>query len=349
MPDLMGKIYKQFRLILLSALLSSSAIFVVAQRVNPPEPPAIPSKIRVKPRPYPQSIPGGGHDGGNSERSIKVDPSINLSFCVNQGNVKVHGWNRDEIRVFVSDGSSFGFKVLQKSQKTGDPVWLMIIAEAKLKQAAPNECLSGGDIEIDAPLNSTINIKGQEVTTQIDSVKKINVRTIGGDISANKIANGVTASAGQGDITVEDSQGAMLLESTTGNIVVFEAGPSEIGDIFKARTHGGTVSMQRLDYRQLEVNSISGSVVYVGEVLSGGTYGFGTTNGSIRLTLPQNSSSGLSASYGFGSFNSDFPIKITTENISEGPVKSIVGTLGSGGDSIIKLTTNNGSILIRKQ
>ncbi len=346
----MDKIYKQFRLILLSTVLSTSAIVVVAQRVDPPEPPAIPSTTRVKPRPFPQIGPGGRYGGPNSERFIKVDPSINLSFCVNQGKVKVNGWNRDEIRVFVSDGSSVSFKVLQKSQKTGDPVWLMIVAaEAKPKQAAPNECLSGGDIEIDAPLNSTINIKGQEVTTQIDSVKKVNIRTIGGDISASKIANGVTASAGQGDITVEDSQGAMLLESTTGNIVVFEAGPSEIGDIFKARTHGGTVSMERLDYRQLEVNSISGSVIYVGEVLNGGTYGFGTTNGSIRLTLPKNSSSGLSASYGFGSFNSDFPIKITTETISEGPVKSIVGTLGTGGDSILKLTTNNGSISIRKQ
>ncbi len=346
----MKTVNRQLKLILASVLLSATPVVASAQRANPPEPPVVPSTTRARPIPYPQTQPPERYDGQNAERSIKVDPSINLSLCVTQGKVKVNGWNRDEIRVFVAGGSNFGFKILQKSSKTDAPVWLMIVAaETKPKQSSPNECLWGGDIEIDAPVNATINIKGQEVTTQIDSVKKVNVRTIGGDISASNIANGVTASAGQGDITVEDSKGAMLLESTTGNIVVFEAGPSEIGDIFKARTHGGTVSMQALDYRQLEVNSISGSVVYVGQVLSGGTYGFGTTNGSIRLTLPQNSASGLSASYGFGSFNSEFPIKVTTENISEGPVKSIIGSLGGGGDAVLKLTTNNGNILIRKQ
>ncbi len=333
----------------MSALLVSTPVITSSQKVSPPEAPERPSTIRVRPTPSAPVPPPEIYAGTNSESSIKVDPSINISLCVTQGNVKVNGWNRDEIRVFVVDSGSFAFKVLQKSPKTDAPVWVMIVAaESKPKQASPNECLFG-DIEIDAPINATINIKGQEVTTQIDSVRRVNVRSIGGNISARNVSNGVTASAGQGDITVEGSQGAMLLESTTGNIVVFEAGPSEIGDIFKARTQGGTVSMQALDYRQLEVNSISGSVVYIGRVLSGGTYGFGTTNGSIRVTLPQNSAASLSASYGFGSFNSDLPIKITTENISEGPVKSIIGSLGEGGDALLKLTTNNGNILIRKQ
>ena len=107
--------------------------------------------------------------------------------------------------------------------------------------------------------------------------------------------------------------------------------------------------MQKLQYRQIEVNSISGSVAYAGEILDGGTYGFSTSNGSIRLTVPQVSKCFLIASYGFGAFQSDLPVKTIEENITPGPVKSVKGTINGGGDATLKLITNNGSISIKKQ
>ncbi|MEO6655194.1 MAG: DUF4097 family beta strand repeat-containing protein [Pyrinomonadaceae bacterium] len=291
------------------------------------------------------------HFGGNtSEKSIMVDSGVNLSLCITQGTVKVNGWNRNEVRVFVDSGRKFGFKILEKNQKTGIPVWIAVAGiENKNKYAAPSECIWGNEIEIDVPIDATVNIKGRETTTKIDSVKKVNVNTIGGDISLRNVSDGITASAGQGDIMVEESQGAMILDSTTGNILVFEAGPSEIGDMFKAKTNSGSISMQQIEHRQIEVNSISGSVAFNGEILSGASYSMNTSRGSIRLAIPLASSCKISATYGYGSFNTEIPLKIDTENISEGPVKSIVGTLGKGGDATLKLTSNNGSIVIKKQ
>lgn len=328
-----------------SALAVAASLTALAQTVVPPEPPRPDAKVRTAGIPKLPPIP----DGETFERSIKVDPAINLSLCVTQGTVKINGWNRNELRVFVRDGSKFSFKVQQKSTKTGDPVWVMLNGEdARHKYAAPSECIWGGEIEIDLPANASVNIKGQETTTTIDGVRKASVKTIGGDISIQRVTDGVTASAGQGGITVEGSTGAMNLDSTTGNIVVFEAGPSEIGDTFKAKTNGGTISLQKLEHRQVEVNSISGSVVFNGDLLSGGVYSFATSNGSIRLTLPKETSCTVVASYGFGAFNSEMPIKVVTENVSEGPVKSIVGKLGAG-DATLRLTTNNGSIVLKKQ
>ena len=74
-----------------------------------------------------------------------------------------------------------------------------------------------------------------------------------------------------------------------------------------------------------------------------------TNRGSIRLTIPVSTGCTITVSYGYGSFNTEIPIKISTEDISSGPVKSIVGTLGKGGDSIVKLSSVNGSISIKKQ
>lgn len=323
---------------------ASSAVFAQADPTAPPAKPAPKVVISTTPPPRPPAVFGAG----SSERSIAVDPAVNLSLCVTQGTVTVNGWNRNELRVYVQGDNKFGFKVAQKSVKTGEPVWVMVMGtDARPKYAGPSECI-GGEIEIDLPTGATVNLKGQETTTTIDGIRRASVKTIGGDISVRNVNNGVTASAGQGDITVEGSTGAMSLDSTTGNIVAFETGPGEIGDTFKAKTSGGTISLQKVEHRQIEANSISGSVVFNGELLGGGSYTFGTSNGSIRLTLPKETSCVVQASYGFGAFNSELPIKIETENVSEGPIKSMVGRLGSG-DASLKLTTINGSIAIKKQ
>ena len=327
-----------------------SALPATAQRTEPPEPPSK-AGVKVSVPTHAPKIDMWSQDGYTSEKALAVDPNVNISICVTNGNLKVNGWNRNELRVYVKDGSKFGFKVQETHPKTGTPVWVMLNALASTagNMAPQGECIWGNEIEIDAPTGSVLNIKGKETSSTIDSVRKVNIRMIGGDLGLRNISSGIMASAGQGDITVEESTGPMTLESTTGNIVVFGAGPSEVGDILKAKTNGGAVSMERLKYRQIDVNSISGSVVYTGDLLNGGTYGFRTSNGSIRLNLPQDTKSFVIASYGFGMFSSDIAVKTITETITPGPVKSINGTTNGGGGAELRLTTNNGSISIKKQ
>lgn len=288
--------------------------------------------------------------GDNYERAIAVSPAVNLNLCVTEGKLSINGWRRNEVRIYVHGGSNFGFKVLEKSQSDAKPVWISAHAQiTKGTKTTVSECIRGEAVEIDLPIGATLNLKGQSIETSIDSLKKVSVKTAGGDISVRNVAGGVTAFTYQGGITVEQSKGPLSLETTTGNIVVFEAGPSEIGDVFKAKTNSGAISMQRLLHRQIDVWSISGSIVFNGDILNGGSYNFGTNNGSLRLTLPQNSAFQLSATYAFGNFDCELPYKILTQNDKEGPVRSMVANIGTGGDANLKLTTNAGLIGIKKQ
>lgn len=334
----------------MAAILAGLPVLAFSQ-FRLPAPPEKPERIERVEKHDPPAMPMIW-GGDTSEKSIKVDSSINLSLCITQGTVKVNGWNRNEVRVYVQDGSKFGFNVREKSSRTGDPIWIKVMGVAiKGKYGAPQECISGNEIEIDVPVNATIGIRGNETTTTIDTVRKVEVKTVEGDITLRNISGGIFAYAGQGDVSVEASTGAMMLETTTGNILVFEASPSEIGDSFKAKTNGGTISLQDLRHRQVEVGSISGSVLYSGVIRNGGSYNLSTSKGSIRMLIPADSACQLQATFGAGNFSSDpeLGIKLLTENVSEGPIKSIVGKLGTGGDAAVKLTTNNGSISIRKQ
>ncbi len=283
------------------------------------------------------------------EKRIQTDPRVNLSLCVTEGDVKISGWERNEVRVFVKNGSGVGFKVLQQSRQTQSPVWINVLGFApdKTKPGVHNECLSGDSIEIDVPTGATIGIKGRETKTRIESVRRVDIKNAGGDISVRNISEGVSAATYEGDIIVERSEGPIALDSATGNIIVFDAAPGQVGDTFKAKSTSGAIMLEKLDYRQIEVYSITGQVLFNGGLSTGGIYSFGTTSGAVTLGIPKDSSVMVSAAYGFGSFNSSLPLKTLTENVSSAG-KSVTAQMGEG-DSKLNLTTASGAILIKAQ
>ncbi|MEP7213528.1 MAG: DUF4097 family beta strand repeat-containing protein [Acidobacteriota bacterium] len=336
-------------LCLAAATLASTAAAQVVVKPKPPK--AEKAAVPVVPRtPEAREMPPVVlNDGSTTEKSIAVDPNANIKICVLEGNLKINGWERPEMRVFVKNGSRVAFRVLEKDPSSNKPVWVLVSNSTSERPGPPqsSECLSGERIEIDVPMKSTLSVAGRATETMIDSVQKVSVKNAEGNISLRNIPGGITASTLQGDVTVENSGGSIQIESSTGNLVAYEVTPGQIGDLFKAKTSSGAISLQKVDHRQIEANSISGSVIFNGKILPGGLYNFRTSNGSIRLLIPDNSSCTIKASYGFGNFNSEIPLKFLYRNVTS-ESKNLAATLGSG-DATIILTTSSGSIGVRKQ
>jgi hypothetical protein len=314
----------------------------VPETRHPKEP-----KAKTYPPPPGHNVPGvfEGNDDVTSEKSMVVDGNVAIKLCVAHGDLKINGWRRNEVRVFVQDGRQFKLKPLEKSAE-GKVNWLAIGNVVEGRPGVGSECLAGANIEIDAPIGSNFDLSAEAAQTSVDSVKKIKVQTRRGMISLRNIAGGIDAYTAQGDVIVENSSGAIAIQSTTGNIVAVEVSPGQVGDLFSARTTSGTVSLQRVDHRQIQANSISGSLLFEGKFLSGGIYTFRTTAGSIDLSIPAASSCMIKATYGVGSFKYDVPLQILTENVSPS-AKIVVGKLGSG-DAKVSVSTDNGKIEIRK-
>lgn len=343
----MNKLRKKLARFALSVCLGClTAAGAIAQS---PDAKPTPPRARV-PAPFPgaQAPPLPG-ELATTEKAIAVDPNAALKLCVLEGNLRINGWSRSEVRVFVKNGSKFAFKVLEKDPQSGKANWLRIMNEpgAVPSPGQPSECISGETVEIDVPVNMDVTVTGRVTQTTVDSIRKIYVKNVEGSIALRNITGGITALTYQGDITVENSAGAISLETTTGNIVAYEVNPGQIGDLLKAKTNSGAISLQRLEHRQIEASSITGSVLFNGKFLAGGIYNFKTSNGSIRLVLPVDSSMMVRATFGFGTFNSELPLTYLTENISP-MTKTIVAKSGDG-DASVNVTTSSGSIGIKKQ
>ena len=303
-----------------------------------------PSAPEPKPGPHP---PGFFDEHITSERKMLVDSTVAIKLCVSEGDLKINGWDRDEVRVFVKNGRKFQLKPLEKSTESGKVNWLWAGNIGERRPGPGAECLAGERIEIDAPHGAAFDLSGRAARTSVDSVKKVKVKILEGVISLRNIPGGINAYTSQGDVMVENSGGAISLESTTGNIIAVEVSPGQIGELLRAKTNSGAISFQKVAHRQIEASSISGSLMFDGKFLSGGIYTFRTSNGSIRLAIPLASSCTLKATYGFGSFESDIPMKIITENNTP-QAKTIVAKIGEG-DSTVSLTTTSGSIGIKRQ
>lgn len=339
-------ITRKISLAIFALLLFPSCCFVSAQTIEA-EPKVIIAPVKQKfKRKYKKTVTG---NETSTEKAIAVDAKVNITLCVAEGNLKVTGWERNEIRAFVSNGNAVGFNVRQKN-KQNKAAWLTVagLGATATNQANSRGCLSGEEIELDVPRGATIDIESGTSETTIETVRKVVVKNIGGDISLNNIEQGITASTYQGDVMVESSGGAITLSTGNGNIVAFDVAPSEIGDVFKAKTGSGAISLQRIEHRQTEINSNSGSIKFAGEFQNGGQYTFGTQNGTISLVIPENSSCKINASYGFGAFNSDLKLLNVVKNPATSGTQNLSALMGSG-DANVNLTTASGSIRIRKQ
>lgn len=335
---------RKISLALLALFLFAPLCFVSSQIVGTP-------KIIKVPRPIITSkVKTVLEDGETSaEKSIVVDTKVNISLCVSEGRVKINGWERNEIRAFVGDRSEVGFKVLQKNRQTNNPVWILVTGfdTSKPRETNSEECLSGDEIELDVPRGATVNIKGRTSETTIESVRKVMVKTVAGDISLDNIEEGISAATYEGDITIINSGGAIAVESGNGNIIALDVAPSEIGDIFKAKTGSGAITLEQIEHRQTEISSTSGAIKFAGAFQSGGQYNFNTTNGTILLAIPEKSSCKINATYGFGRFNSEINYTVITEDKTS-KAQRLVASIG-GGDANVNLTTYSGAIRIKKQ
>lgn len=337
------KIRHLFCLLLVLCLAGALHESAHGQKDKPPKTP------KTKELPMPGAEPQPGFFNGDnytSERSMMVDPQVTIKLCVSAGNLKINGWRRHEVRVFVKHGRKFQLKQLETNAESGKVNWLWIGNAGQARPGPAPECLAGDNIEIDAPVGASFDLSGREVPTAIDSVKKVNVNVVAGDVTLRNISGGIYAHTGRGDLLVENSAGAIALVGTTGNIVVAEVKAGQIGDLLRAKTNSGAISLQRVEHRQIEASSISGSLIFDGKFLKGGIYNFRTSNGSIELIIPSASSCIFKATYGVGSFKYDLPLVILTENNSP-RAKTVVAKIG-GGDATVSLTTSTGTIGIRK-
>lgn len=174
-----------------------------------------------------------------------------------------------------------------------------------------------GEIKVQGQLESP---PAKIADTQIDNAVRIEIV----DDKAGPVAFTVTVPARcdvevkclKGNVTVDDLEGPLSIETTDGDI-----------------------AMRRIGATAVTARSTSGKVVYEGDISTQGNYTFQSFNNSIDLTVPASAAFQLAGM----SFSGDVNLGgFKLSNFAPGS-KRLSGTHGAGG-ATIHLTTHRGQI-----
>jgi len=257
------------------------------------------------------------------------------------------------VRISVSFGALLLMSVSAVAQKGNlgcrDNNWygdrLESTCEMREQSLAPN----GGTIAIDGHQNGGIVVKGWEqsqilvrariqagATTTAEAellAKQVRIETAGAKIHAVGPDNSKTQ---RWDVSFEvfvPYRSDLSLETHNGGIAISEVN----GRIDFTALNGGVV-LRRVGGNVHGSTTNGGLIVELsGDRWDGETLDVRTTNGGVKMSLPENYSARLETGTVNGGISVDFPVTI------QGKVnKQLAVNLGSGGPTIRAMTTNGG-------
>jgi hypothetical protein len=259
---------------------------------------------------------------GETDTTFAVRQGQRLGVTDFGGAVVVKAWRQNSVRVRASHSSRAHITV-----STDGPV-ISVNASGRYGPALV-------DYEILVPVWLPLSISGSpgaEVTIE-GTQAEVTVETVEGSVRVVGGNGNISLRTVEGEITLDGARGHIELNSVDGSI---EARNSS-GDI-TIETVDGSITMLDIESANVDASTVDGSIEYDGTIQDGGRYRLTTHDGSVTVSVPERANVTVSVATFSGSFDSCFPITLTSK-----PKHRFTFTLGSG-SARLELESFDGSI-----
>jgi putative adhesin len=249
------------------------------------------------------------HDEKNSEsgekveRSLAVDPQATVTLCVASGTLKVHGWDKNEIRVRSLDAAQIDFRRIDKVKDATRPaarVDVMVYDKTTptTTSTVPRprlDCQALASVEMEVPVGAIVQVQTRDGDISIAGVSGAYAGSQNGDIRIERVTKLIEAGSVGGGIVLKDSSGRVNLSSAGGGVEVVNVRPVTEDDTFEVGTVSGDIQLDRVSNPKVNAKTVNGTVTMSGPLAKSGYYGFTNVTGDIVLALPRDASFHLNA------------------------------------------------------
>ncbi len=252
-----------------------------------------------------------------TDTTFAVDPNLRLDVSNFSGEIVIHVWNRNEVRIVADHSRRDGIVVAETSSEVrvranswarwADKFDITIERDEDVHiEMEHPRTPSIVDFELWVPAGMRLELGGPYTDVSVDGASgAVTVKVSEGDISLRGVRGQVIARTVEGDITVEDVQGKLGLLSLDGEIYV----EGSTGDINAETTDGG-IKLVDVHAANVEAISVDGDVWFAGPLEAQGQYTLLTHDGDVTVMIPQNSSARVTVATFDGDFESDFSITL---------------------------------------
>lgn len=257
---------------------------------------------------------------------VAVEHGVRLELDNDRGQVAIRSWDRDAVRVHTAERGE-----QPEVSRSG--------AVLRVRPIRGRAGRGSSDLTVTVPRWMPIRITGQQLGVRVDGVHAdITVENVGGDVLIEGGAGRVRVNTIQGGVTVRETRGRV--EVWTVNEAIRLDGIE--GEVSAETTNGG-ITMRGIRSSSARASTVNGSVSFDGVIRDDGRYAFTTHNGAITVTVPERSNATVSAATYHGSFESEFPVRLTGTSRD----RHYNFTLGSG-TARVELESFNGNIRLRR-
>ena len=254
------------------------------------------------------------------KKSFPTTATPSLLLHSYNGNIRVKGWERNEMEI-LGERSSSAMEV--------------VIAEGAEKVTVETRPLHPNVSGEQSRVDFKIQVPGK-ATIRVDSHQgEITVEGVHGDVAIEGVSNSVFLSLIQGHVSVRTVEGPILLRDSEGHVELY----SISGDLKLVRVNGP----------QMVASTNSGSIHYEGDFGSGGTYVFKNYSSPIEILTSSKASFDLTARAVQGLIESNLafrPIPMGSSFQRLPPGKFLQGRLNTG-KSTVQVTSFSGTIRLQ--
>ncbi len=268
--------------------------------------------------------------GDKVDSTLDTSPDGVVEIQNIRGEIKVVGWDKNEVRVSGELDDLTEEFIFEKDGK-------VILVKIKMPHRNINRG-DGSDLLIQVPNGNQVDFNGISTDVEIDAVKGgIEVRSVSGDVEVQNNLGVLIIGTVSGDIRISDSKGKAKLDSVSGEIKA----DMDSSDVM-ANTVSGDIKLTLQKYKKLGASTVSGDIRVSGQMLDSGKARLNSVSGDLRINFsgPVNARASIHAGPG-----GDIQNGLSSDKVKDifPNQQKLIMTLGDGSGAI-KASTVNGSI-----
>jgi DUF4097 and DUF4098 domain-containing protein YvlB len=285
------------------------------------------------------ALAAGGVWAGESvdvTKSASATPTVEIENLA--GSVKIHGWDREEIKVTGVLGDDTDGLDFSGSNDNFD-----IEVEIPDSYGRRHRDLDS-DLEIWLPAGSSLAIETVSASIRVSGVNgRLELESVSGEVTVDGAPTSADVETVSGSIELSGSETLAIAESVSGKIEL-----SGVAGRVEAATVSGSIRVEASDIEQGEFEAVSGSVRFTGALSPGARLSAESHSGSVVLNLPADTSARFQVETFSGGINNGFGGGEAERTSRYAPGKRLDFTIGSG-DAQVRVESFSGSVTLNPQ
>ena len=231
-----------------------------------------------------------------TDTTFAVPAGASLSVNNFGGGITIHGWSENRVKVHAEQG--------RRGRVEVSVVGNAVVVKASGREGAPSVI----DFDITVPQSMSLTLNGTYADINVDGVQgPINAETVNGEVNVRGGKGIITLHSIQGSVTLADASGRIEVNSVNEDVEL-----TNVSGEIKVETTNGGVMLTGVQSSSVDAGTINGDVTYEGTVTDGGSYSFGSHNGDISVSVPEQANVTITAATANGDIDASFPLPLTS-------------------------------------